>query len=136
MSSSGSGRMITIMGDLLGARIGGHPRRVRDGVQDVREAKTVANEVEVVTQEEGRIGKIGEETALRGGPLNDVKVIDLDAKAIDRDATEDLMRVAMTNRGTTRGRPLGGWARFSGPHWPQERTGLIGVPDPLRSQDE
>ena len=129
MSSSGSGRMITIMGDLLGAKIGGHLRQVRDGAQVVREAKTVANEAEVVIQEEGRIGKIGEETALRGGPLSGVKVIDLDA-------TVDLMRVAMTNRGTTRGRPLGGWARFSGPHWPQERTGSSEVPDPLRSQGE
>ena len=116
MSSSGSGRMITIMGDLLGARIGGHPRQVRDGVQVVREAKTVVNEVEVVTQEEGRIGKIDEETALRGGPLSGAKVIDLGA-------TVGLMRVVMTSRGMIRGRPLVGWARSSGPHWPQERTG-------------
>ena len=127
MSSSGSGRMITIMGDLLGARIGGLPRQVRDGVQVVREAKTVVNEAEVAIQEEGRIGKIDEETALRGGPLSGAKVIDLDA-------TVDMMRVAMTNRGTTRGRALEGWARFSGPHWPQERTGSSEVLDPLRSQ--
>ena len=120
-------RTTTIMGDLLGARSGGHRRQVRDGARVVREAKTVANEVGVVIQEEGRIGKIDEETALRGGPLSGVRAIDLDA-------TVDLMRVARTNRGTIRGRPLVGWARSSGPHWPRERTGSSGVPDPLRSQ--
>ena len=132
MSSSGSGRTIIITGDLLEARTEGHRRLVRDGAlvgRETTEAGNAVNEVEAGIQEEGRIGKIDEETALRGGPLSGAKVIDLDA-------TVDLMRVAMTNRGTIRGRPLGGWARFSGPHWPQERTGLIGVPDPLRSQDQ
>ena len=118
------------MGDLLEARSEGHRRQVRDGARVVREtteAKTVASEVEVGIQEEGRIGKIDEETALRGGPLSGAKVIDLDA-------TVDLMRVAMTNRGTIRGRPLVGWARSSGPHWPQERTGSNEAPDLLLCQ--
>ena len=56
-------------------------------------------------------------------------MIDLDAKVIDLDATVDLMRAAMTNRGTIRGRPLVGWARSSGPHWPQEKTGSIEARD-------
>ena len=78
------------MGDLLGAKIGGHPRQVRDGAQVVREAKTVASEVEVVIQEEGRIGRIDEETALRGGPLSG-------ARAIGLAATVGLMKVVTTS---------------------------------------
>ena len=127
MSSSGRGRTIITTGDLLGARTEGHRRQVRDGARVVLEAKTVASEVEVVIQEEGRIGRTDEETALRGGPLSGVRVIDLDA-------TVELMRVAMTNRGTIRGRPLVGWARSSGPHWPQEGTGSNEVRDLLPRQ--
>ena len=92
------------MGDLLGARSEGHRRQVRDGARVVREtteAETVASEVEVGIQEEGRIGKIDEETALRGGPLSGARVIDLGA-------TVGLMRVVMTSRGMIRGRPLAG----------------------------
>ena len=59
------------------------------------------NEAEAGIQEEGRIGKKGEETALREGPLSGARAIDLSAMA-------ESMRVVMTSRGMTRGKPLEG----------------------------
>ena len=78
------------------------------------------NEAEAGIQEEGRIGKNDEETALREGPLSGARAIDLSAMA-------ESMRVVMTSRGMTRGKPRAGSAHSSGPHWPQEGTGSIEV---------
>ena len=74
------------------------------------------NEAEAEIREEDRIGKSDEGIALRDDPLIGAKVIGLSAMA-------GLRKVVMTSRGTTRGKPLEGWARSSGPHWPQEETG-------------
>ena len=93
--------MTTIMEERREVRNGGHRRQVRDGARVVPEAKTVASEVEVVIQEEGRIGRIDEETALRGGPLSGARAIDLSAMA-------ESMKVVMTSRGMTRGKPREG----------------------------
>ena len=61
-------------------------------------------------------GVIDEETAQIGDSLNG-------AMAIGPDATVDWMKDAKTSRGTVHGKLPVGWARSSGPHWPQEETG-------------
>ena len=124
-SSSGSGRTITIMDDLLEGKTVDRRRLVREETPIGQEEAEVEAEAEV--QEEGRIGKIDEETVLRGRPLGGARVTDLGA-------TVGSMRVTRTNRGTIRGRPLVGWARSSGPHWPQEKTESNGALDPLHRQ--
>ena len=104
MSSSGSGRTITITGDLLEAKAGGRRRLVREGAligRETTEAGNAVNEVEAGIQEEGRIGKNDEETALREGPLSGARVTDLGAMV-------GSMKVVMTSRGMIRGRPLVG----------------------------
>ena len=65
------------------------------------EAGNVVNEAEAGIQEEGRIGKNDEETALREGPLSGARVTDPGAMA-------GSMKVVMTSRGMIRGRPLVG----------------------------
>ena len=118
------------MDDLLEGKTGDRRRLVREGAligREVAEAGNPVNEAEAGIQEEGRIGKNDEETALREGPLSGARVIDLDAMA-------GSMRVARTSRGTIRGRPLVGWARSSGPLWPQEKTESNGALDLLHRQ--
>ena len=118
------------MGDLIEGKTGDRRRLVREGTligQEVAEAGNPVNEAEAEVQEEGRIGKNDEEIVLRGRPLDGARVTDLDAMV-------GLMKVTRTNRGTIRGRPLVGWARSSGPHWPRERTGSNEALDLLRRQ--
>ena len=118
------------MGDLLEGKTGGRRRLVREGAligQEVAEAGNPVNEAEAGIQEEGRIGKNDEEIALREGPLSGARVTDLGAMA-------GSMRVTRTSRGMIRGRPLVGWARSSGPHWPRERTGSNEALDLLHRQ--
>ena len=69
-------------------KTGDRRRLVREGTPIGQEEAEVEAEAEV--QEEGRIGKIDEETALRGGPLSG-------ARAIDLAATVGLMRVVTTS---------------------------------------
>ena len=87
---------------------------------------SVANEIEAVNPGEG---VIDEETAQIGDSLNG-------AMAIGPDATVDWMKDAKTSRGTVHGKLPVGWARSSGPHWPQEGTGSSEVPDLLRHPDK
>ena len=92
------------MDDLLEARTGGRRRLGRGGALIGRgaiEARDVVNAVGAGIQEEGRIGKNDEETALREGPLSGARVTDLGAMA-------GSMRVTRTSRGMIRGRPLVG----------------------------
>ena len=118
------------MDDLLEGKTGDRRRLVREGTligQEVAEAGNPVNEAEAEVQEEGRIGKNDEEIALREGPLSGARVTDLGAMA-------GSMRVTRTSRGMIRGRPLVGWARSSGPHWPQEKTESNGALDLLHRQ--
>ena len=117
------------------ARTGGHRRQVRGDPlrevgalvgQDTTGAASVANEIEAVSPGEGMID---EETALTEDSLNG-------AKAIGPDATVDWMKDVKTRRGTVHGKLPVGWARSSGPHWPQEGTGSSEVPDLLRHPDK
>ena len=114
------------MDDLLEGKTVDRRRLVREETPIGQEEAEVEAEAEV--QEIGRIGKIDEETVLRGRPLGG-------ARATDLGATVGSMRVTRTNRGTIRGRPLVGWARSSGPHWPQGETGSSGARDLLRPLD-
>ena len=87
-------------------------------------AVSVATETEAVALDEEMID---EETVLIGDPLNDVTPVRTDAMA-------DSRRGATKSRGTIRGRPRAGLARSSGPHWPQEETGLTADRDLLPRQ--
>ena len=127
--------MITITGKAHEVRTGDRRRQVRGDPlrevgalvgQDTTGAASVANEIEAVSPGEGMID---EETAQTEDSLNG-------AKAIGPDATVDWMKDAKTRRGTVHGKLPVGWARSSGPHWPQEGTGSSEVPDLLRHPDK
>ena len=70
---------------------------------------------------------IGEETAQTGDLPKGAMVIGLGA-------TVDWTKDVKTSRGMIRGRPLEGWARSSGPHWPQGETGSTEAQDLLPRQ--
>ena len=80
---------------------------------------SVANDTEAVVLGEEMID---EETVLKGEPLNDATVIELDVMV-------DLRRGVTTSRGAIRGRPHAASAHCSGPHWPREGTESIEARD-------
>ena len=119
--------MIPTMEEGREAKIGGRGRLVREGLLlqgEARAGQGTIDETGVVTRREEVIDEV---TVLNGDPLNDVTPVRTDVMA-------DSRRGATKSRGTIRGRPRAGLARSSGPHWPQEETGLTADRDPLPRQ--
>ena len=111
------------------AKIGGHSRTGREGVQAGREMMGVAIVVSVggtgvvIRREEA----IDEVTVLNVDPLNDVTPVRIDVMA-------DSRRDVTTSRGMIPGKPRADSGHFSGPHWPPEKTGSTVGKDRLLRQ--
>ena len=111
------------------AKIGGHSRTGREGVQAGREMMGVV----IVVSEDGT------EVAIRRKEVIDGAIV-LSADLLkgvmmaEPDVTEDSTKVATTSRGTIPGKPRADSGHFSGPHWPPEKTGSTAGKDRLLRQ--
>ena len=111
------------------AKIGGHSRTGREGVQAGREMMGVV----IVVSEDG-----AEVVIRRKGVIDGAIVLSADllrgVTLAEPDVTADSTKVATTSRETIPGKPRADLDHSSGPHWPQEGTGSTAGKDPLLRQ--
>ena len=111
------------------AKIGGHSRTGREGVQAGREMMGVV----IVVSEDGTEVVIRREEVIDGAivPSADLRK---GVMMAEPDVTEDSTKVETTSRGTIPGKPRADSGHFSGPHWPPEKTGSTVGKDRLLRQ--
>ena len=111
------------------AKIGGHSRTGREGVQAGREMMGVV----IVVSEDGTEVAIRRKEVIDGAIVLSADLLKGVTMA-EPDVTEDSTKVATTSREMIPGKPRADSGHFSGPHWPPEKTGSTAGKDRLLRQ--